>query len=62
MNEIERMMYDCFPLFAKGFEAGECAGREQMTQKVLDFIKNKGIAGKCEITANDVLELYKSLK
>ena len=62
MNEIERMMYDCFPLFAKGFDNGECAGREQMAQKVLNFIEDKGVTGRCEITTNDVLELYESLK
>lgn len=42
MNEVEKMMYDCFPLFAKGFDNGECVGREQMTQKVLNFMKYPG--------------------
>ena len=62
MNEIEKMMYDCFTLFAKGYENGERAGREQMAQKVLNFIRDKGIAGKYEMTTNDVLELYENLK
>lgn len=38
MTETEKMMYDCFPLFAKGYEVGEYSGKEQMAQSILHFI------------------------